>query len=108
MAALFNQLLILIKIIKCFGILGGVLGLKANPQWALRIIPLYRMSDSDCKGSPPPVTGRHEKSLGLLTSKFVELLQSSKGGILDLKKVSLLMEPFDYNYGTRYMYYIYN
>ena len=44
------------------------------------------MSDSDGKGSPPPVTGRHEKSLGLLTSKFVELLQSSKGGILDLKK----------------------
>ncbi len=48
---------------------------------------ISEMSDSDCKGSPPPVTGRHEKSLGLLTSKFVELLQSSKGGILDLKKV---------------------
>lgn len=51
------------------------------------------MSDSDCKGgSPPPVSGRHEKSLGLLTSKFVELLQSSKGGILDLKKVNLVKQ----------------
>lgn len=50
------------------------------------------MSDSDGKGSPPPVTGRHEKSLGLLTSKFVELLQSSKGGILDLKKAADLLE----------------
>ena len=31
---------------------------------------------------------RHEKSLGLLTTKFVNLLQSSEGGILDLKHVS--------------------
>lgn len=31
---------------------------------------------------------RFEKSLGLLTSKFVSLLQKSKGGILDLKVVS--------------------
>ena len=32
--------------------------------------------------------GRHEKSLGILTAKFVELLQSADGGVLDLKKVS--------------------
>ena len=32
---------------------------------------------------------RHEKSLGLLTSRFVELLQCAEGGILDLKKVPL-------------------
>lgn len=31
---------------------------------------------------------RHEKSLGLLTSKFVALLQSADDGILDLKAVS--------------------
>lgn len=30
---------------------------------------------------------RFEKSLGLLTTKFVSLLQKSKGGILDLKVV---------------------
>ena len=30
---------------------------------------------------------RHEKSLGLLTSKFVALLQSAEDGILDLKAV---------------------
>ncbi len=32
---------------------------------------------------------RHEKSLGLLTTRFVELLQCAEGGILDLKKVPL-------------------
>lgn len=31
---------------------------------------------------------RHEKSLGLLTSRFVTLLQSAEDGILDLKAVS--------------------
>ena len=46
------------------------------------------MSDSEDRQSPPALLpGRHEKSLGLLTTKFVELLQASEGGILDLKKV---------------------
>lgn len=30
---------------------------------------------------------RFEKSLGLLTTKFVNLLQKSAGGVLDLKMV---------------------
>ncbi|XP_021572396.1 transcription factor E2F4 [Carlito syrichta] len=35
---------------------------------------------------PPPGTpSRHEKSLGLLTTKFVSLLQEAKDGVLDLK-----------------------
>lgn len=34
---------------------------------------------------------RHEKSLGLLTTKFVSLLQEAKDGVLDLKVVSYLM-----------------
>ncbi|KAF7707689.1 hypothetical protein HF521_018907 [Silurus meridionalis] len=33
--------------------------------------------------SRPP--SRHEKSLGLLTTKFVTLLQEAKDGVLDLK-----------------------
>ena len=33
---------------------------------------------------------RHEKSLGLLTTKFVSLLQEAKDGVLDLKVVSNL------------------
>ena len=43
----------------------------------------------------PPVqegtvsVSRHEKSLGLLTSKFVALLQTAEDGILDLKSVSV-------------------
>ena len=37
----------------------------------------------------PSYQSRYEKSLGLLTTKFVNLLQSSSGGILDLKKVRL-------------------
>ncbi len=35
---------------------------------------------------------RHEKSLGLLTTKFVSLLQEAKDGVLDLKVVSVLTE----------------
>lgn len=33
---------------------------------------------------------RHEKSLGLLTTKFVTLLQEAKDGVLDLKVVNAL------------------
>lgn len=35
---------------------------------------------------------RHEKSLGLLTTKFVSLLQEAKDGVLDLKVVSNLYQ----------------
>ncbi|CAI9155593.1 unnamed protein product [Rangifer tarandus platyrhynchus] len=34
---------------------------------------------------PGPGSSRHEKSLGLLTAKFVSLLQEAKDGVLDLK-----------------------
>ena len=42
--------------------------------------------DGDGRNSPT-FQSRYEKSLGLLTTKFVNLLQSSSGGVLDLKKV---------------------
>lgn len=49
------------------------------------------MSDTEIteggRSSPTHGGGRHEKSLGLLTTKFVDLLQASEGGVLDLKKV---------------------
>jgi hypothetical protein len=35
---------------------------------------------------------RTEKSLGMLTQKFVDLLQSTKGGIVDLKRAALKLE----------------
>jgi len=35
----------------------------------------------------PNSSNRHEKSLGLLTTKFVNLLQEAKDGVLDLKVV---------------------
>lgn len=38
---------------------------------------------SGAAGAP----SRHEKSLGLLTTKFVSLLQEAKDGVLDLKLV---------------------
>ena len=37
----------------------------------------------------PSTPSRHEKSLGLLTTKFVSLLQEAKDGVLDLKVVSI-------------------
>lgn len=43
---------------------------------------LEAMSD----GQTPAM--RHERSLGLLTTKFVTLLQEAKDGVLDLKVVS--------------------
>ena len=36
----------------------------------------------------PSTSSRHEKSLGLLTTRFVTLLQEAKDGVLDLKVVS--------------------
>lgn len=48
-------------------------------------------------GSPalgsPGTPSRHEKSLGLLTTKFVSLLQEAKDGVLDLKVVSAKRNP---------------
>ena len=41
------------------------------------------LTDYNSPGTP----SRHEKSLGLLTSKFVSLLQEAKDGVLDLKVV---------------------
>ncbi|KPM04181.1 transcription factor E2F4-like protein [Sarcoptes scabiei] len=35
---------------------------------------------------------RHEKSLGLLTTKFVKLLQDAKNGVLDLKSAADILE----------------
>ena len=40
---------------------------------------------------PGDSSSRFEKSLGLLTTKFVTLLQEADGGILDLKVVSFLL-----------------
>ncbi|KAL4661869.1 hypothetical protein H8957_015274 [Semnopithecus entellus] len=44
------------------------------------------MAEAGPQAPPPPGTpSRHEKSLGLLTTKFVSLLQEAKDGVLDLK-----------------------
>ena len=57
------------------------------------------MSDNESqesgRASPVHGGGRHEKSLGLLTSKFVDLLQGAEGGVLDLKKVRLSLALLD-------------
>ena len=39
---------------------------------------------------PPTTPSRHEKSLGLLTIKFVNLLQEAQDGVLDLKVVRVV------------------
>jgi len=36
---------------------------------------------------------RYEKSLGLLTTRFVSLLQKAKDGVLDLKEVNSIRPP---------------
>ena len=42
--------------------------------------------------TPGDASSRFEKSLGLLTTKFVTLLQEADGGILDLKVVRIIFE----------------
>lgn len=42
---------------------------------------------SDLNSFVNEIGTRHEKSLGLLTTRFVSLLQDAKDGILDLKMV---------------------
>lgn len=48
--------------------------------------------------TPGDSSSRFEKSLGLLTTKFVTLLQEADGGILDLKVVSFghFSKSFDF------------
>lgn len=40
---------------------------------------------------------RHEKSLGLLTEKFVQLLKDAPDGVLDIKAVSQKFYEKSYN-----------
>ena len=42
--------------------------------------------------TPGDASSRFEKSLGLLTTKFVTLLQEADGGILDLKVVRIFLK----------------
>ncbi|OTF75112.1 transcription factor E2F4-like protein, partial [Euroglyphus maynei] len=51
-----------------------------------------RSSYSDTNNGCGLATTRHEKSLGLLTTRFVSLLQESKNGVLDLKSAADLLE----------------
>lgn len=46
-------------------------------------------SDFQLDSQPYRDLNRHEKSLGLLTEKFVQLLKEAPDGILDLKLVSI-------------------
>nr|XP_046205233.1 transcription factor E2F4-like [Oncorhynchus gorbuscha] len=43
------------------------------------------VSRTELEGSDAPQSQRHERSLGLLTTKFVTLLQEAEDGVLDLK-----------------------
>jgi len=50
----------------------------------LQSLEIVRVSKS-LSDLDPSTSSRHEKSLGLLTTKFVTLLQEAKDGVLDLK-----------------------
>ncbi len=54
----------------------------------LNIQELETMAQAIQQQTPDSTSSRHEKSLGLLTTKFVTLLQEAKDGVLDLKVVS--------------------
>lgn len=50
---------------------------------------------------------RFEKSLGLLTTKFVNLLQKSTGGVLDLKLASIMSDQFSNEKSEKNFYFFY-
>ena len=47
--------------------------------------------------TPGDASSRFEKSLGLLTTKFVTLLQEADGGILDLKVVRIIFLNYQWS-----------
>ncbi|KAG8521794.1 Transcription factor E2F4, partial [Galemys pyrenaicus] len=71
------------------GRLGAEAEVAAAPAWPGLAEGRRRagaMAEAGPQAPPPPGTpSRHEKSLGLLTTKFVSLLQEAKDGVLDLK-----------------------
>ncbi|XP_005096447.1 transcription factor E2F4 [Aplysia californica] len=54
-------------------------------QPGVQSLEIVRVSKSLSDLNDPSTSSRHEKSLGLLTTKFVTLLQEAKDGVLDLK-----------------------
>ncbi|KAF1383662.1 hypothetical protein PFLUV_G00134180 [Perca fluviatilis] len=49
------------------------------------VVPSRKKMDFETTETVRSTPSRHEKSLGLLTMKFVSLLQEAKDGVLDLK-----------------------
>ena len=59
--------------------------LFSSPWFHTRVLTQHSIKGKMAMDSSTP--SRHEKSLGLLTTKFVSLLQEAKDGVLDLKVV---------------------
>ena len=55
----------------------------------------------------PLIGSRAEKSLGLLTRRFLQLLQSARGGIVDLNTVSRLRFVFSSDYFLGFCFVIF-
>lgn len=74
---------------------GGDEGRSSSSSSSSKILPSMQceptVAAAGCMMAAADHTpSRHEKSLGLLTTKFVSLLQEAKDGVLDLKVVSIL------------------
>ena len=64
-------------------------------DWSInRNFRWYSIVGNGCTMADNSTPSRHEKSLGLLTSKFVSLLQEAQDGVLDLKLVRTYMSNF--------------
>ena len=59
-------------------------------------IPGVGMQDFSFDNQNFKELNRHEKSLGLLTEKFVQLLKEAPDGVLDLKLVSSMYLPLNF------------
>lgn len=61
---------------------------QPTPQAQAQPPPPHGAPSSQPSAALAGASSRHEKSLGLLTTKFVSLLQEAQDGVLDLKAVS--------------------
>ncbi len=61
---------------------------KVFEKSEIREVGGWRSKETLKMDTPGDLGSRFEKSLGLLTSKFVTLLQEAPDGLLDLKLVS--------------------
>src|SRR5690606_23185478 len=86
-ATIIGLIIICVKLLLFIILLTHLYFYQHFVKFVLNYAYTYKMSDNGYDLASN--SSRHEKSLGLLTTRFVSLLQDAKDGILDLKQVCI-------------------